>query len=109
MTLKEYIKEYEITRGKALKYFLLGKEDELFLTAEDDDIRNLFKSQKKEFRSIMYRFVYLMAVIVLFLSIWNTDLIIFFFILALKPIAHLANLESKRKKKNIYLYQLYNR
>ena len=109
MNIKQYIEEYSIKKSKALRCYFLGNEYKLFLKEEDDHIKNLMKSNKKEFRSMIYRFNYFIALIILLIVIGTGafPLIIFLFPFFIKPLVHFFALDNKIKNKNIYLYKKY--
>mgnify|MGYP001032362808 CR=1 FL=1 len=111
MDLKQYINNYGLKKNKVFKNYLLGKEDNLFLTNEHDDITKLMSSNKKEFRRIVYRFNYFLALFVLLISIFflpeGFAFLLFLSPLFIKPITHYFALKNKTIKKNIYIYRKY--
>lgn len=112
MNIKQYIEKISLNKSKVLRKYLIGNESKLFLTEEDDDIRNLMKSNKKEFRSLVYRANYFVAIFILVISILNITsfgpvLLLFTFFLFIKPLAHLFALNNKMKKQNIYYYRKF--
>jgi hypothetical protein len=112
MNIKQYIEKISLNKNKVLRKYLTGSEYKLFLTEEDDDIQNIMKSNKKEFRSLLYRANYFLAVFVLVIAVlkitsFGPILLLFSFLLFVKPLAHLFALNNKMKKQNIYYYRKF--
>ncbi|WP_452228323.1 MULTISPECIES: hypothetical protein [unclassified Lacinutrix] len=112
MSLEKYIETNKLSKSKCLKYYFLGKEDKLFLTDDHDDIRKLGKSNKKEFRMLLYRANYFLALFfligsIVMISSGGLIMLLPFFFVFIKPLGHFFALGNKRKKKNIAIYKNY--
>lgn len=112
MSLEKYIETNKLSKSKALKYYFLGKEDKLFLADDHDHIKNLRKSNNKDFRMLLYRANYFLALLILILSILNITssglvVLLFSFYLFIKPLGHFFALDNRIKKKNLALYRSY--
>ncbi|WP_159023479.1 hypothetical protein [Formosa sp. L2A11] len=117
MNIEQYIKSNKLASSKALKYYLLGKEHELF-EVEDNDIRNIFNKKKQIqegksfFKRGLYRlnyFLFLLFIILFFVITVENKFIVLFFLLLLsfKPLAHFFALKNKISSYNIDLYRSF--
>lgn len=108
MKKETYLKQNTLTMSTAVKKFLRGKEFDLFITEEDDNIKNLFKSNKKEFRDYLYKFNYYLFVFLFLLFLFLPDYrsVLFFFVIifGLKPLSHYLALKNKVARVNIARY-----
>jgi hypothetical protein len=115
MNIQEYIKATSLKKAIVLKNYFVGMEDRLFHTEDDHHIKNLFKTNKKHTREIVYMVVYYIAaflsIAVITLILYGKPLAIVFMLLFsplyIKPIVHFFALENKTKKKNIEIYKSF--
>ncbi|SNR58382.1 hypothetical protein [Lutibacter flavus] len=109
MKIETYLRKNKLEMSTAVKKFLLGKEFNLFVTEEDDHIKNTFKSNKKEFGDYIYKFNYYLFVLILSIFLispgYRSGLSIFVIIFGLKPLSHYLSLKNKVARVNITGYK----